>query len=106
MIKAHNTYIQILCLNLVAALISETFKIKKELLCYRPGQNYIGMTVAVKETTYLRLFLIKLGLKHLLAKNTTFHARSKHIRVDIKLFHKNTLKDKLLTLKYVLTTKY
>jgi hypothetical protein len=74
----------------------------------------MGLAEATKEATYLRSFLIELGLDHLssvvvyednlgalkLAANPTFHNRNKHI--DIKYhFIRDAVKEKILSLSHV-----
>ncbi|KAH0820277.1 hypothetical protein GEV33_002514 [Tenebrio molitor] len=76
--------------------------------------EYMGLAEATKEATYLRSFLIELGLDHLssvvvyednlgalkLAANPTFHNRNKHI--DIKYhFIRDAVKEKILSLSHV-----
>jgi hypothetical protein len=76
--------------------------------------EYMGLAEATKEASYLRSFLIELGLDNLssvvvyednlgalkLAANPTFHNRSKHI--DIKYhFIRDAVKEKILSLSHV-----
>jgi hypothetical protein len=80
--------------------------------------EYMGLAEATKEASYLRSFLIELGLDHLssvvvyednlgalkLAANPTFHNRSKHI--DIKYhFIRDAVKEKILSLSHVSSTE-